>query len=95
MAAKKKAVKVATKEVVKVEEPRELITQDTIIKYMESFGLASQLSDNEKIQFIEIARQYQLNPFKREIYCIPYETAAKKPNRSFAKKLSLSIITFY
>lgn len=50
----------------------EIITAERITKYMEAFGIASQLEKGEKEQFIEIATAFQLNPFKREIYCIPY-----------------------
>ena len=35
-------------------------------------GLAPSLTDKEKMQFLEIARAYNLNPFKREIYCTKY-----------------------
>lgn len=48
------------------------ITKDILVKYLDSFGLTANLSDNEKNQFLEIALAYNLNPFKREIYCIPY-----------------------
>ncbi len=48
------------------------IDQHKIIEYLDTFGLSHELSDQEKRQFIEIAVAYQLNPFKREIYCVPY-----------------------
>lgn len=50
----------------------EPISRDQIIKYLDTFGLTSELNDLEKQQFIEIAEAYQLNPFKREIYAVPY-----------------------
>jgi len=62
------------------------ITQNKILEYLDSFGLATQLTDKEKKQFMEVAVAFQLNPFKREIYCIPYKT---KNGRK------LSIITGY
>ena len=52
--------------------PVETISRDQIIKYMNTFGLASELNDLEKQQFIQIAEAYQLNPFKKEIYAVPY-----------------------
>jgi phage recombination protein Bet len=66
--------------------PAELITRDTIFDYLEAFGLTEQLSRQEAEQFVEIAKAYQLNPFKREIYCIPYGQGEKR---------KLSIITGY
>ena len=46
------------------------ITKEIITEYLDAFDLTSQLQDNEKKQFVEIAFQYKLNPFKREIYCV-------------------------
>lgn len=63
-----------------------VITQEKIISYLDSFGLTSQLEPKEKVQFITIAVTYQLDPFKREIYCIPYKGASGR---------KLSIITGY
>ena len=51
---------------------KEEIDERTIVEYLDAFGLANQLSDQEKKQFIQIATSFQLNPFKREIYCVPY-----------------------
>ena len=48
------------------------IDQQKIVEYLDTFGLSNELTDQEKRQFIEIAVAYQLNPFKREIYCVPY-----------------------
>jgi phage recombination protein Bet len=56
----------------------ELISADKIREYLRAFGLAGQLDDNEVSQFVEIATAYQLNPFKREIYCIPYGQGEKR-----------------
>lgn len=50
----------------------EPISREQIIKYLDTFGLTSELNDLEKEQFVEIAEAYQLNPFKREVYCVPY-----------------------
>lgn len=56
-------------------QPPELpeVTQEQIMAYMTAFGLADKLTEPERQQFVEIARAFKLNPFKREIYCVPYE----------------------
>ena len=51
---------------------KEDIDEKTIIEYLDAFGLSNELTDQEKKQFIQIATSFQLNPFKREIYCVPY-----------------------
>jgi phage recombination protein Bet len=48
------------------------IDQQKIVEYLDTFGLSNELTDQEKRQFIEIAVAFQLNPFKRELYCIPF-----------------------
>ena len=48
------------------------VTDKTLTDYLQAFGLANQLSKQETSQFVEIAKAYSLNPFKREIYCLPY-----------------------
>lgn len=48
------------------------VTDKTLSDYLQAFGLASQLTKQETAQFVEVAKAYQLNPFKREIYCLPY-----------------------
>ena len=48
------------------------IDQKKILEYLDAFSLSQELTDQEKQQFIEIAVAYQLNPFKREIYCVPF-----------------------
>jgi phage recombination protein Bet len=73
----------------------EIITAEKIVSYMDAFGIATQLTDGEKRQFIEVATAYNLNPFKREIYCLPYETSVKQPDGSWKKERKLSIITGY
>jgi len=50
----------------------ELITEDKIKSYLNALGLTTQLNPNEATQFIEMALASQLNPFKREIYCIAF-----------------------
>ena len=74
------------RELTEKKQNTEIITSEKVISYLKSFGLSNTLKDNEITQFIEVAVAFQLNPFKREIYCIPYETK----NGS-----KLSIITGY
>jgi phage recombination protein Bet len=68
------------------------VTDDLIVEYMEAFGIAKNLTEEQKKQFIQVAKSFQLNPFKREIHCIPYngtltlvvgyETYLKRAERS-------------
>jgi len=48
------------------------IPKQMILDYLTAFGLASQLTEPEKLQFIEIAQAFKLNPFKREIHVAVY-----------------------
>jgi phage recombination protein Bet len=48
------------------------ITEAKIAEYLQTFGLAKKLQPNEIGQFARIACEFQLNPFKREIYCVAY-----------------------
>jgi phage recombination protein Bet len=48
------------------------VTKQTVLDYLAAFGLASQLTDSEKLQFIEISQAFKLNPFKREIHVAVY-----------------------
>jgi phage recombination protein Bet len=48
--------------------------EEKAISYLEAFGFTTSLTKQEQSQFIEIAKAFKLNPFKREIYCIPYQT---------------------
>jgi len=72
----------------------EIITRDKVLEYLKVFTPGS-LNDKEQSQFIEIATAYNLNPFKREIYCVPYMSNVKKPDGSWTKERKLSIITGY
>ena len=65
------------------------IDRETLVEYLKTFNLVGGkdgLTDNEIGQFIEVAGAFNLNPFKREVYCIPYGTGDKR---------RLSIITGY
>lgn len=48
------------------------VSVDEIERFLTTSGLAAQLSESERAQFVETARQFGLNPFKREIYCTVY-----------------------
>jgi phage recombination protein Bet len=63
-----------TKNLAKQEKNKNEITETTIKKYLQAMGLANKLTDNETLQFIEIAKMSNLNPFKNEIYCIKYNS---------------------
>jgi len=48
------------------------VKKQTILDYLTAFGLASQLTEPEKLQFVEVAQAFKLNPFKREIHVAVY-----------------------
>ena len=50
----------------------ESISKEKLLNYLKIANVASKLTEQEKLNFIEIAQAYQLNPFKREIYCNCY-----------------------
>ena len=54
--------------------PQVLQTVDMgiITEYLDSTGLTKSLLPKEKAMFIEMAKAYGLNPFKREIYCTAF-----------------------
>lgn len=68
------------------------ISTKQLTGYLDIMGLATQLTDKEKNQFLEISQAFGLNPFKREIYCskygnqmsiiVGYETYIKRAERS-------------
>lgn len=47
-----------------------VVSDETIASYLESFG--NKLTSFHRAQFIQICKAFQLNPFIREIYGIPY-----------------------
>lgn len=61
-----------SKEIVKHNQAQEIIPVEQIKKYLTVMGLSGNLNEQEQEQFVEIARAYNLNPFKREIYCAAY-----------------------
>lgn len=62
------------------------VSEQVLSSYLETFTGANALLEPEKKQFLEIARAYNLNPFKREIYCVAYGQGQYR---------KLSIITGY
>ena len=48
------------------------VTDKELIKYLDTLGLVDKLTEVEKQTFLEIAKAYNLNPFKREIYAAKY-----------------------
>jgi len=48
------------------------ISKQKIIDYMDAFGLSKELLPEEKKQFLSIAMEFGLNPFKHEIHCVAY-----------------------
>ena len=64
----------------------ETITKEKIMKYLDTLGCP--LENEMRESFVEIAQAHNLNPFKREIYGIPYFDKKKKRN-------VLSIVTGY
>jgi phage recombination protein Bet len=74
---------------------QDLVTKEKISEYLTAFNLTT-LTPAEQLQFIEIAIAYQLNPFKREIYCVPYMKSVKdEQTGKWEKQRALSIITGY
>ncbi|MDC7124296.1 MAG: phage recombination protein Bet [Spirochaetales bacterium] len=71
------------------------VTENKIIEYLDITGIGKQLSQLEKKQFIEISSAFQLNPFKREIYCIPYMKNVIDSNGQWKKERAISILTGY
>jgi phage recombination protein Bet len=67
-----------TKEIQKIEqtESTEILVNDNLVNdnLLDSYfkTLTSTLDDKERLQFIQIAKAYNLNPFKREIYCLKF-----------------------
>lgn len=49
-----------------------VVSEEKIIKYLDSIGLTKKLTDAEKVQFVEMCTIFNLNPFKREIYAVKY-----------------------
>ena len=50
------------------------VTEKQILEYLDAMGMTKTLPTKDKKMFIQIAQAFGLNPFKSEIYCIPYKT---------------------
>lgn len=48
------------------------LSREKLLEFLKIAGVAQKLTEQERLQFVEIAQAYQLNPFKREIYCNTY-----------------------
>lgn len=48
------------------------LSREKLLEFLKIAGIAQKLTEQERLQFVEIAQAYQLNPFKREIYCNTY-----------------------
>lgn len=65
-------------------------------KLLKDFLLGSdtKLSDKQTIMFMNLAKAFNLNPFKREIYAIPFERSVMK-NWVRTKVADMSLVTWY
>ena len=55
-------------------ESKELAITDEVLKNF-LFANDTSITDREQASFFQIAKAFNLNPFKREIYCIAYGKA--------------------
>jgi len=62
------------------------VNDKILVEYLDVMGITPKLEEKEKLQFLNIAKTFGLNPFKREIFCTVYGTGEYK---------QLSIITGY
>lgn len=49
-----------------------VLSKEKLNEFLDIAGVGRGLLADKRRQFVEIAQAYQLNPFKREIYCISY-----------------------
>lgn len=62
-----------TNEIVKAQNtPSEVLSDQKLNEYLDISGVGRNLPADKRMQFVEIAKAYGLNPFKREIYCVGY-----------------------
>ena len=66
--------------------PQAALSKEKLTDYLNIAGVATKRSEKERMNFIEIAQAYCLNPFKREIYCVSY---------GYGDNKTTSIITGY
>jgi hypothetical protein len=48
------------------------VSEQELLDYLDTFGSTGALLPTEKSQFLNMAKAYGLNPFKREIYAVVY-----------------------
>lgn len=48
------------------------VTEKQLNEFLDISGVGRNLAADKRRQFVEIAKAYGLNPFKREIYCVAY-----------------------
>jgi phage recombination protein Bet len=49
-----------------------IVSDDLLLKHLNNLGLLKDLTDGEKSTYLEIAKAFHLNPFKREIHVSKY-----------------------
>lgn len=49
-----------------------VVEEKTLVSYLDAMGLTAKLTEQEKTQYLQIAKASNLNPFKREIYATKY-----------------------
>lgn len=69
------------------------ITEEEVKDYL--LGSWTKLTDNQFKMFRWIAKAFNLNPFKREIYAIPYERNMKDETGKRVKVPDMSLVTWY
>src|SRR6478736_7649543 len=62
------------------------VNDKVLIEYLDVMGISPKLEEKKKLQFLNIAKTFGLNPFKREIFCNVYGEGQYR---------QLSIITGY
>lgn len=50
-----------------------VLSEKKLMEFLDIAGVGRNLPADKRKQFVEIAQAYQLNPFKREIYCVGYK----------------------
>lgn len=60
------------KELATVQNNAPALTEQKLNEFLDISGVGRGLAADKRRQFVEIAKAYGLNPFKREIYCVGY-----------------------
>ena len=56
----------------------ESVSDKILVEYLDVMGISGKLEEKEKLQFLNIAKSFGLNPFKREIFCTVYGSGEYK-----------------